>query len=119
MRAAFEVAVFGVPGLHLYWGEMLFNHNFLCRTVLVADDVQTLLSLGQAPAVKREDTLWLRLADPHLLYASRVVGGNKHETVPRIGGSILVYAAYGNIELGLRDSCICVVSGFIIPQIST
>ena len=53
MRAAFEVAVFGVFGHHLFRGEMpLFNHNFLCRAVLVADDVQALLSLGQAPAVK-------------------------------------------------------------------
>ena len=30
----------------------LFSHNFLCRAFLVADDVQALLSLGQAPAVK-------------------------------------------------------------------
>ena len=30
----------------------LFSHNFLCRAVLVADDVQAFLGLGQAPAVK-------------------------------------------------------------------
>ena len=51
-RAAFEVAVFGVPGHHLYRGEMLFYHDFLCCAVLVADDVQAFLGLGQAPAVK-------------------------------------------------------------------